>query len=468
MPEKPVIYPILPIYPSDNQVGREKTQSLLQSVLKLSKADMTEAVLEKNGLVLTRFAESKIHQNIDTEDTTLYVRMVKDKKLSVVATGDISESGIKKAVEAGEDMLKYMLPDDKFVSFPSPDSAVLKENSISEGTSTYGPDRRAEAVKLIDAIGRKGSLEASGAFRIEEKSLAVANSLGVQRFFNGNNAQLSLTLSGKEKESGWAIGYDRDASLIDVGGLAKRAAQKAVLSRNPISLPDGQYTVILEPAAVGQLLILLAFMGFGAKTFSQQRSFMAGKIGQKIGGDNFTVYEDPADPAFGTMPFDYEGVSKVKVPLIENGLARGVVSNSYYANIMGTTSTGNALPANNSFGPYPKNMVVAPGEKTLDEIIQSTEKGILITHFWYLNYLNPMKTMVTGTTRDGTYLIEKGQIGSAVKNMRTNQSILEAFTNIAAIGKESIIYPQYSVLMKVPGMKIDNFNLAAEEDQEKC
>ncbi len=450
-------------------IDRIKAMGILQAVLKDSKGDMAEAVLENNRLSLTRFAESKIHQNIDTEETTLYIRTIKNKKISVLATGDISEEGLKKAVADSAAMLVHAQTDDKFVSLPQPSATKLNENSISEGTSKYTPELRAEAVERIAAIGRKGNLEASGAFRIETKSLTVANSLGVERYFTGNNAQLSMTLSGIENNSGWSSAFNPDASKIDVDGLAKTAAQKAMLSRNPIAMPDGQYTVILEPAAVGQLLLMLAFMGFGCKTLYEHRSFMTDKIGQKIAGDNFSVAEDPFDKSFNNQPFDYEGTPKVRVPLIENGIAKGVVYNSYYADLMGEKSTGNALPPNNSFGPYPKNMVVASGNSSIEDMIKSTEKGILITHFWYINYLNPMKTMVTGTTRDGTFLIEGGKLGSAIKTMRTNQSILEAFSGIAEISKDEIVYPQYSVLMKVPAMKINNFNLAAEEEEtNKC
>lgn len=312
-------------------------------------------------------------------------------------------------------------------------------------------------------------MHVSGAFRIEETNLAVANSLGINRFFKGNMAQMSISVSGEDNNSGWAIQYSPDASKIDVHSLAKTATTKAATSKNPIALPDGQYTVILEPAAVGQFLLLLSFLGFGCKTLYQHRSFMSGKIGEKIAGDNFTVYEDAGDPAFNIRPFDYEGVTRKKVPLITNGLAQGVVYNSYYANLMNTASTGHALPPSNNFGPYPKTMVVEPGSTTLPDMIASTDRGILITHFWYLNYLNPMRTMVTGTTQDGTFLIEDGQITRPIKNMRTNQSILEAFSNILQISGERIVYPQFGVLMKVPAMKISGFNLSAEEqDNGKC
>jgi PmbA protein len=444
-------------------INKEKTFNILKTALALTKADMTEAILENERLSLTRFAESKIHQNIDTESATLTIRMIKDKKISVVATGDLSEAGIKKAIDDGVVQLDYMLPDEQFVSLPKPDDTVFKEDYLSPGTSEFGAEQRAEAVQKIANIGHKGNLEAAGAFRIETKAMAVANTFGIQRFFIGNSSELSVTISGREKNSGWGIEYNPDAALINVDTLGINATRKAMLSRNPISLPDGQYTVILEPAAVGQLLLFLGFMGFGAKSLVQKRSFMVGKIGQKIAGDNFTVDEDPFDLAFNTIPFDYEGVTKVKLPLVENGIARGVVSNSYYAAQMNTQSTGHALHPTNSSGPYPKNMVVTPGDTNLEAMIKGTEKGILITHFWYINFLNPMKTMITGTTRDGTFLIENGQITNPIVNMRTNQSILEAFSNIAEISRDQIIYPQYSVLMKVPAMKINNFNLTAEQ-----
>jgi len=449
-------------------IEKKKALEILKKAMARSRSDMIEAVLEGSRLSLTRFAESKISDNIDTEETQLYIRCVKDKKIGVNVTGDISDNGIKQAVADCEAVLAYVNPDDKFVSLPKPDNAALKEDFGMPGTSDFGPKQRAEAVQLAEGIAHKANARVSGAFRIDETCLAIANSLGMQRFFTGNSAELSLTISGDDKNSGWAMEFNPDASRLDIQRLAKKATMKAATSRNPIALPSGQYTVILEPAAVGQLLLLLSFLGFGCKTFYQQRSFMAGKIGQKIAGDYFTVIEDPTDTDFNFQPFDYEGVARKKVDLISGGIARGVVYNSYYANLMQTESTGHALAPNNNFGPYPKTLVVAPGNVSSEELIKTTEKGILITHFWYLNYLNPMKTMVTGTTIDGTFLIENGVIDSPIKNMRTNESILEAFSNIQAISNDRIIYPQYSVLMKVPAMKIANFSLITEEDQNKC
>lgn len=446
-----------------------KTLQIVKKAISFSKSDMCEAVLEHQRLSLTRFAESRISDNIDTTETILYIRSFKDKKIGVTATGDLAEPGIRRAVEDSEKIMSYMAPDENFVSLPAPGEQTPEGMYMVPGTEHFGPKERAEIVEKIGMVGMKGNLKASGAFRIEYNALAVANSLGLERFFMGNNSQLSLTMSGDRGNSGWAMEFNKDASNIDFHSLSKKATEKAVQSINPVSIEGGQYTVILEPAAVGQLLLLLSFMGFGCKTFYQNRSFMAGKLGEKIAGENFSVMEDADDPDFNYCPFDYEGVIRKSVPLIDKGIATGVVYNSYYANLMNAASTGHALPPTNNYGPYPKTLSVAPGDSRIEEMIKSTAKGVLITHFWYLNFLNPMRTMVTGTTLDGTFLIEDGLISHPIKNMRTNQSILEAFSNIEMISFDRVIYPQYSVLMKVPAMKINNFNLAAEEeDDDKC
>ena len=180
----------------------------------------------------------------------------------------------------------------------------------------------------------------------------------------------AVIMAGGYGNSGWAMEFNPDASKIDIHLLGIKATEKAANSRDPVTLEDGQYTVILEPAAVGQLLLLLSFMGFGCKTLYQHRSFMAGKIGEKIAGDNFSVAEDAVDPDFNFRPFDYEGVVRKSVPLVKNGIARGVVYNSYYANLMDTVSTGHALAPTNNYGPYPKTLSVAPGDSRVERHIK--------------------------------------------------------------------------------------------------
>jgi PmbA protein len=435
---------------------KDKVFEILKKGLTYSQADQVELVFMGEDFSLTRFAENVIHQNMARADHTLMARVVLGKKVGVAVTNSVKEEDIKKAIKDAEEIAKNQQEDPDFVSLPA-SSLALEVKSYFSKTSEYSPSKRAKGIENAVRRCKNQNLSGTGAFQTETDVTCVVNSLGTRQYFQETKAQFSLTASLSDTASGWAQGYDQDVKKIDIENIAQTAVFKAILSSNPIELPPGKYTVILEEAAVASLLLFLGFLGFGAKTFIQGRSFMAGKIGEKITGDNIRIIEDPYDPVMNAMPFDYEGVVKKKVPLIENGAAKGVVYNSYYANKAKAESTGHALPPNNTFGPYPKNMVMSPGNSSLEEMISSTDKGILITHFWYINYMNPMKTMVTGTTRDGTFLIEDGKIKSPVKNMRIGQSILEAFSNVEMMNKDRKLCPQYGVVMYVPAMKIKDF-----------
>jgi predicted Zn-dependent protease len=435
-------------------LSKEKALEILEKGLKYSDADQMELLLLEEDFYLTRFAENVIHQNMARADHTVMARAVLGKKVGVAVTDKIEDEGIKKVVKDATEIAKNQKEDPDFVSLPQ--SVPAPEiKGFYQSTHNFTPDDRAKGVKIAVEKCEKNNLVSAGAFQTETDVTAVVNSLGIRQFFQETKANFSLT-TGRNEQSGWAQGFSREVKNLDISKISQIAVEKALLSENPTELPPGEYTVILEEAAVASLLLFLAFLGFGAKTFTEGRSYM--KLDEKLTGDNITIIEDPYDPVMNGIPFDYEGVTKKKVVLIENGIGRGVVYNSYYANKNKTESTGHALQPNNTFGPYPKNMIMSPGNSTLHEMITSTKKGILITHFWYINYLNPMKTMVTGTTRDGTFLIENGKIKSAVKNMRIGQSILEAFSNVEMMTKERKLCPQYGVLMYVPAMKINKFN----------
>ncbi len=437
-------------------IEKDKVFEILQKGLQSSQADQTELVLLGEKFPFTQLAENVIRQNISRSDHTVMARTVLGKKIGVAVTNRIDDDSIREVVKNAAEIAGYQQKDPDFVSLPS-SSPAPEVKGFYQSTSDCSPLDRAKAVQTVVKRCKAQKLAGTGSFKTESNVIAVVNSLGTRQFFEETEAHLSLTVSAKDEVSGWAQGYDRDVSKINVEDITRRAILKAVLSSNPIDLPPGKYTVILEEAAVASLMLFLGFLGFGAKTFLQGRSFMARNMGEKITSEKISIAEDPFHPAMNAMPFDYEGVPKKKVVLIENGIARGVVYNSYYANQAGVESTGHALPPNNTFGPYPKNMVMSEGDSSLEDMIASTEKGILITHFWYINYMNPMLTQVTGTTRDGTFLIENGKIKSAVSNMRIGQSILEAFSNVELMSKERKLCPQFGVVMYVPAMKIRDF-----------
>jgi predicted Zn-dependent protease len=443
-------------------LSRDYILSTFKKALEFSNADQTEIVLESEELSLTRFADSKITQNLTTADNKVIVRTIDGKRIGVSVSNSLDLEDLKRTVRAAHEISSVQKPDEDFISLPQ-SPAALPSKAYHEATAGFSPVDRADAIGKINDVGKKDNLLSSGANRITTDRAAVVNSLGTEQFFEGTNAELSLTLSGDNDNSGYAIGYNRDVNMIDPVMLAEKAADKAVRSVDPVKLDSGPYTVILEPPAVGQMVLLLSFLGFGCKSFITRRSFMAGNIGRQIVGSNITLIEDPYNERIQGMPFGYEGVPRQQVYLIENGIARGVVWNSYFAGIAGEKSTGHAHPAYKTFSPYPKNLVMGAGENSVEEMIASTERGIYITHFWYVNYLNPMRTMVTGTTLDGTFLIENGKLTKPIVNMRMAQSIQEMLQKCSMISAERQLYPQYSVVMLLPYLKVEDFNLSVEE-----
>jgi len=437
---------------------KEQIMKVLDGMIGGFKAAKGELVLIEEDLNLTRFAESAIIQNISRYDRTMFVRAVADKRVGVAVTNQLDTDGILKAIKAAEEIALMQNPDPDFPDLAKYPTVEGSKKAYYKDTAELSPNKRAEEAKECAKKSAPQNLKATGAYQSNVKTTAVANTEGTRQFFTETSAWLTLTVSGKNSVSGWAQSFSRNSKDIDGNGVAETAVGKAMLSAKKVKMPPGEYTVILEPAAVADMVLFLGFLGFGAKTLLSHRSFMAGKIGQKITGDNITIIEDPFNSRINAMPFDYEGVPKKKVPLIENGIAKGVVSNRYYAAKLGIKSTGNALPPNNNYGPYPKAMVMKGGNSSIDKMIASTKKGILITHWWYINFLNPMKTQITGTSIDGTMLIEDGKVVSGVDDMRMGQSILEAFSNVEALSSELTLCPKYGALMLIPSLKIHNFN----------
>jgi PmbA protein len=431
-----------------------------KKALKSSKADQTELVCESEEFYLTRFAENLIHQNMGRSDSTIWCRAIYGRKIGVSRSNNITPDSLKRLIRNAEEIARNQKDDPDFNSLPDSQS-IMKTDGFYKETFDYSASGRADVVSDIVKRAKSDSLSCAGTLQNSGTSLAVVNSLGTESFARNTEYRFTVTATAGNGLSGWAQAAGRDIEKFDFKTVSQRALDKASYKSDPVPLEPGNYTVILEPDAVANFLLFLAFLGFGGKLLHQNRSFMSGKFGEQIMGENITITEDPFHPRIEYLPFDYEGAPKRKVTIIENGIARAGVYNSYYANLAGTQSTGHALPPDNSYGPYPKAMVIDPGIYSVDKMIGSTEYGIYITRFWYLNFLNPMRTLVTGYTRDGTFLIEEGKITKPVVDMRIQQSMLEAFSNVELLSAQQRLIPQYGALMLVPFMKINNFNLTA-------
>jgi len=246
-----------------------------------------------------------------------------------------------------------------------------------------------------------------------------------------------MTVIMSDDSSGYASAAGQDVSALDPSDIGRIAVDKALRSKNPTPIEPGSYTVILEEEAVATMMFYLGYLGFGALAVQEGRSFMSGHIGEKVTGDNISIWDDGFDPRGVVRPFDFEGVPKQKVTLIENGIAvNAVYDSATAAREPGKQSTGHGLPAPNTMGPIPINLFMKPGTATKEELIASTERGIWITRFHYVNPVHPVKAILTGMTRDGTFLIENGKVVRPLKNLRFTQSILEAFANAELLSRD--------------------------------
>ncbi len=261
--------------------------------------------------------------------------------------------------------------------------------------------------------------------------------------------------------SGYAERTGVDATKVDVGAAGREAIEKTLRSRNPVHLDPGDYTTVLEPYAVGTMIDYLSFIGLGALSVQEGRSFMNGRFGEQIVGENVTLWDDGLDPAGVPVPFDFEGVPKQRVVFFERGIAKGIVYDSFTAGREGRQSTGHALPAPNSYGPVPLNLFLAPGDADRAALLRGIERGLWVTRFHYVNVVHPTKAILTGMTRDGTFLIENGEISRPVHNLRFTQSVLEALCQVEAIGRDPMMLQDEVGGTRVPALRIGCFSFTS-------
>jgi PmbA protein len=247
--------------------------------------------------------------------------------------------------------------------------------------------------------------------------------------------------------------------------VGSRAFEKARDSQEPQDLEPGPFDVVLEPLAVSTLVGFLAYMGFGGRAIAEGRSPLSGKAGQRVAAEKISIFDDALSPLTIGLPFDFEGTPKRRVDLIREGEFIGGVHDRRSAKMAGTESTGHGLPPPNPEGAFPLNLFLDTGDATLDDMIGSTERGLLVTRFHYSNVVNPMDTTITGMTRDGTWLIEGGRVKHPVKNLRFTQSILEALSNVEMVGRDSQIAGEFFfAASRVPALKVRGFNFSGKSD----
>lgn len=452
-------------------LGKEKAHDLARAVFKMSRADATEVIFSSYQSALTRFAHSAIHQNVSETNTNASIRAVLGRKQGVVQTNDLSRAGLKQAAHQAIDIARHQPENPHPIELPAIDPQSYKKvDSFDNRTADWGPGQRAEAVGLIVHEVAKSGGSAFGSVSNGISETVVANSLDTFAYHVGTDVYANVLVHNGEGSGYAAQGVSRVAGF-DPQSIARVAAGKAADSREPSSIKPGKYTVILEPMAVDDFLSFLVWTGLGAKPYLEDRSFMSGRIGKMITGDNITLYDDSYNPKGFPLAFDFEGVPRKKVTYIKDGVAKGVVWDSYYAQKCGRRSTGHALSAPATWGPMGFHLVMKPGRASVQQMIAGTENGLLITRFHYTNVIDPKRTIITGMTRDGLFRIKNGKIVGAVKNMRFTENVIDALSRVAEIGSKLNLvasgesyegrFPTGSL---VPALKIDKFNFSSKTE----
>ena len=429
---------------------------LIDMGLAHSKADQTEILVFDGDESLTRFANNEIHQNVSQRDATLLTRVVFGKRIGVASLNNASEEGVKQVIERASALAEHQVEDPDFQTLPGPQPGQ-KAGGYVEATAASTPEERAEAVGILVARAMESGLVAAGAFSTEAGQIAIGNSLGVFSHHTTTEARLSAVVMS-DTSSGYADQVTSDVREVDSDAVARIAVEKALRGKEPQSIEPGEYEVVLDEPAVCDIVDFLAYLGFGALAVQEGRSFMAGHIGEKVLGDNITVWDDGLAADTIPFPFDFEGVPKQRVDLVTNGMAKGLVYDTNTALKDGVASTGHGLPAGSTFGPVPRNLFLAPGTASKEELIRSVKRGIFVTRFWYTRTVHPLSITVTGMTRDGTFLIENGEIVAPVRNLRFTQSYVEALNHVDLLGKDAKLQKDMFAYNRVPALKIAKWN----------
>jgi len=456
---------------------QDQAADIFDRIRKFSSADEVEVLFSGGNFALTRFANNIIHQNVAEENHTVSVRTVFAGRTARASTNKFDDDSLRRVVESSESLAKVQHPDPDLLPMPdsreatgNPDESVhatqVSSRHFAE-TAAITPQLRADSVKKIVEVAQKHKLTTAGIISSSESVEGIFNSRGLSVWHAQTLAEISITMLAADS-SGWQKSNSPNVANIDPLGLAEIAVKKAIDSAHPAEIPAGKYTVILEPAAVLDIVGFM-FWDYSGMAILDQRSFLTSRIGNQLFGNNITIWDDVTHPLQTGSPFDGEGVRRQSLPLVENGVVKRVVyargtaermKHSEYKDKVGpieATGHGFALP--NEMGEMPCNIVFAAPQnpQTVAEMIESTEKGVLVTRLWYIREVDPYEKILTGMTRDGTFLVENGRVRQGVRNFRFNQSLIQMLSNVEAMSAPVRCSGEESFDMVAPAMKVRDF-----------
>ncbi len=438
-----------------------KTMSQCKSIVNLAieyaktKDVEIEILITQNFDNNSRFANNHMTQNQNMDEVEISVRVIKGQKQAKYNVNQSSNDTIKFAIDEACRLLKLVPDNPAIMALPQAQTAVNIDR-LDNTTANLTPLDRANTIEEVTHIAKQNNLMASGLYETGSNLIAIGNSNNLFQYFVQSNATFSLTMTC-DNASGWMKGTGLNADKLDIINQAKHIAKNTLLAQNPCDIEPGHYTVILPAEAVSDLLGNL-WWDFTATSFRDKRSCFLDKLHKQVLGKNVTIYDDVFNEMQIGQPFDDEGVNKKKVLLVKNGVLNSLVYNRLNAHFFKEEATGHSLPQPNVMGEYPANIVMEGGDSSIEDMIASTDRGILLTRVWYVREVDPTSKIVTGMTRDGTFLVENGKVTKAVKNLRFNESLLEMLNKIEMLGKAKLTQGEESNPVVVPPLKVAYFN----------
>jgi PmbA protein len=441
----------------DGRLGRAEIHRLAETIFRLSEpyADETEVEIGSATSALTRFANNTIHQNVAEQMVHVSVRTVIDGRTARASTNQIDDESLRRAVKSAIALTKCQPVNPSLLPMLKTQKYDTVRRYFKQTAEATAEDR-ARAVTQVCKMAAKTRQTAAGIFSTGHSQSALANSKGLFAQYEQTHAEFSVTVM-QDDSSGWAKASSANFEDIEPEVLAESAGRKAAPSRNPRELPPGRYTTILGPSAVLDLVGFLSY-DFAGTAVLDQRSCLTGRLGKKLFGENITIWDDVYHPLQLGPPYDGEGQPRQKVMLVDKGVPRNLVYARATAKKMKAKPSGHGFGLPNEYGEAPTNIVFAGGKASLDEMVESTERGILITRVWYIREVDPYEKILTGMTRDGSFLIENGRITGGIRNFRFNQSVIEMLSNVEMLGPAVRAAGEESFEMVVPAMKVRGFH----------
>jgi PmbA protein len=446
--------------PKQQLMAERDLRRVVDTVLRLAKSlgvAETEVHVDETISSLTRFANNGIHQNVAEHTLNVSVRTQAEQRTARSTTNRTDEDSLRTAIEASLSLAHSQPKNPNLLSMPGKQH-YRGVNRFAKQTAVLTPEDRARAVRrACDLAVRKGQT-AAGIFSSAQSQSAMGNSRGLFASYRDTHAVFSITMQEGAAAS-WAKENSANVADIDPQRLAERASDKAHRATDARELAPGRYTVILEPAAVLDLVGFL-FYDFAATALRDKRSCFNERMGKQVLGKNISIEDDVYHPLQLGAPFDGEGIPRQRALLVDGGVPKNLVYSRASAKVAKKKPTGHGFMLPNEYGEASMNLVFSGGKASLEEMIASTERGLLVTRLWYIREVDPYEKIMTGMTRDGLFLVEKGRVGSAVRNFRFNQSILEMLRNVEMLGPAVRATGEEAFEMVVPAMKVRDFHFS--------